>query len=49
VGCGDKGETIHNLRVNHTIKNGFVISAVITPRPVGAKHSDRKSTVSPIG
>ena len=49
MGCGDKGETIHNLRVNHTIKNGFVISAVITPRPVGAKHSDRKSTVSPIG
>ncbi|BAG05213.1 unknown protein [Microcystis aeruginosa NIES-843] len=40
------------MRVNHTIKNGFVISyqlSVITPHPVGAKHSDRKSTVSPIG
>ena len=36
VGCGEKGapelrsgeqgETIHNLRVNHTIKNGFGVS-----------------------
>ncbi|CCI17878.1 conserved hypothetical protein [Microcystis aeruginosa PCC 9807] len=41
------GETIHNLRVNHTIKNGFVISAVITPRPVGAKHSGNNLSVKP--
>ncbi len=25
-GCGVWGETIHNLRVNHTIKNGFGIT-----------------------
>ncbi|WP_283160070.1 hypothetical protein RVR34_02100 [Microcystis aeruginosa FBCC-A68] len=25
VGCGVWGETIHNLRVNHTIKKGFGI------------------------
>jgi len=25
VGCGEQGETIYNLRVNHTIKNGFGI------------------------
>jgi len=25
VGCGVWGETIHNLRVNHNIKNGFGI------------------------
>ncbi|GAL95630.1 hypothetical protein N44_04486 [Microcystis aeruginosa NIES-44] len=24
-GSGEQGETIHNLRVNHTIKNGFGI------------------------
>ncbi|CCI14291.1 hypothetical protein MICAE_2450033 [Microcystis aeruginosa PCC 9806] len=23
MGCGVWGETIHNLRVNHTIKKGF--------------------------
>ncbi|AKE65839.1 hypothetical protein N0824_03702 [Microcystis sp. 0824] len=25
MGCGVWGETIHNLRVNHTIKKGFGI------------------------
>jgi hypothetical protein len=25
VGCGEKGETIHDLGVNRTIKNGFSI------------------------
>ncbi|MFM6519074.1 MAG: hypothetical protein ACKPIC_21700, partial [Microcystis panniformis] len=38
VGCGEKGvpelrsgeqgETIHNLRVNHTIENGFGLTSV---------------------
>jgi hypothetical protein len=27
VGCGVWGETIHNLRVNHTIKKGFSLTA----------------------
>jgi hypothetical protein len=29
AGSGEQGETIHNLRVNHTIKNGFILNPVI--------------------
>jgi hypothetical protein len=28
VGRREKGETIHNLRVNHTIENGFGLTSL---------------------
>jgi hypothetical protein len=41
VGCGVWGETIHNLRVNHTIKKGFGIThrKRVSPRNPFSPHA----------
>jgi hypothetical protein len=30
AGSGEQGKTIHNLGVNHTIKNGFGVTSFLT-------------------